>query len=259
MESTVDTTTKFLGKIPWTMLIGLLVLCVTVALVSQTLLKIPPFNSNGFQNKQTSGKTSGKTSGTKEGFYGGVIRGSGHPDCLRTLVNASQVLDIFTPVAGNANYRELQLILSKLACLKKDLMSPAGIVDATRYQAFETAHDREAVAEVAGTCLNRSIPERDLDIIFSTWRNRADMLIRQLCTQAGLTESQSSDAESLFISAWKDVYEIAKGRCIARPNDAGSDILASSVSPRDPLAYTPPSLENTREYDGYYSGWMGQI
>jgi hypothetical protein len=258
MESAVDTTTKFLGKIPWSMLIGLLVICITVAVVSQVILKVPPFNANGFQNKSASASASAKGNKT-EGFYGGVVRGSGHPDCLRTLVNASKVLDIFTPVAGNANYRELQLILSKLACLKKDLMSPAGIVDATRYQAFETAHDREAVAEVAGTCLNRSIPERDLDIIFSTWRNRADMLIRQLCTQAGLTESQSQDAEQLFISAWKDVYEIAKGRCIARPNDAGSDILASSVSPRDPHAYTPPSLENTSEYNGYYSGWMGQI
>lgn len=246
METTfVESTSKFLGKIPWSMLIGLLIICITIALVSQTLLKYPVFSS------------STKTNAT-EGFYGGVARGSGHSDCLRTLVNGSKTLDYFGRVAGSANYRELELILSKLGCLKKDLMSPAGIVDATRYQAFETAHDREAIAEVTGTCLNRTIPERDLDIIFSTWRNRADMLIRQLCTQAGLNEQDAQNAENMFISAWKDVYEVAKGRCIARPNDGGSDILANG-SPRDPKPFTPLSLENTREYDGYYSGWTGQI
>lgn len=257
METTIESTGKFLGKIPWSMLIGLLIICITIALVSQTLLKYPTYSAAKRINAATMAAPAGSSGGI-EGFYGGVARGSGHPDCLRTLVNGSQTLDYFTRVAGSANYRELQLILSKLGCLKKDLMSPSGIVDATRYQAFETAHDREAVAEVAGTCLNRTIPERDLDIIFSTWRNRADMLIRQLCTQAGLTEAEATEAEAMFISAWKDVYEVAKGRCIARVNDAGSDILATG-SPREPRAYTPPSLENTKEYDGYYSGWMGQI
>ena len=29
-----------------------------------------------------------------EGFFGGVARGSGHPDCLRTLPEGSQILDV---------------------------------------------------------------------------------------------------------------------------------------------------------------------
>ena len=91
-----------------------------------------------------------------EGFFGGVARGAGHPDCLRTLPEGSELLDLLMSrgVDGippgvsdaSADYKEFQLILSKLGCLKKDLMSPSGIVEATRYQAFETAHDRINVA-----------------------------------------------------------------------------------------------------------------
>jgi hypothetical protein len=95
----------------------------------------------------------------KEGF-GGVARGSGHPDCVRTLPEGAELLDALQSrvaanpsiTEGNADFKELQLILSKLGCLKKDLLSPSGIVEATRYQAFETAHDRINNAEVAAMC-----------------------------------------------------------------------------------------------------------
>ena len=91
-----------------------------------------------------------------EGFFGGVARGSGHPDCSRNLDASARVLDTIGAKLSMdgvekssdtyADYKELRLILSKLGCLKKDLMSPSGIVEATLYQAFETAHDREPVA-----------------------------------------------------------------------------------------------------------------
>ena len=129
-----------------------------------------------------------------EGFYGGVARGSGHPDCLRTLPEGSQLLDLVASAnnipAGvsdsSADYKEMELILSKLACLKKDLLSPSGIVEATRTQAFETAHDRMNVGEVCAMCLSHSIPARDLDFIFATWRDRGRVLLRKLCTEANL-------------------------------------------------------------------------
>ena len=67
-----------------------------------------------------------------EGFFGGVARGAGHPDCLRTLPEGSELLDLLmrrgvdciSPGVSDASadYKELQLILSKLGCLKKDLM-----------------------------------------------------------------------------------------------------------------------------------------
>jgi hypothetical protein len=190
-----------------------------------------------------------------EGFYGGVARGSGEQDCLRTLPEGSQILDILQSKSqsiksieeGNSDFSELKLILSKLSCLKKDLMSPSGIVEATRYQPFETAHDRESVAEVCATCLNQTIAPRDLDIIFATWRDRGNVLLRKLCTEANLKEEGVKKIEALFAAAWNDVYDVAKSRCLK--------VKFNDQKPDDVGAFEPEALKDARQYDGYYSGW----
>ena len=203
-----------------------------------------------------------------EGFFGGVARGSGHPDCLRTLPEGSEILDTLlgrveanpSVSEGSADYREFQLILSKLGCLKKDLMSPSGIVEATRYQAFETAHDRINVAEVCAMCLSKTIPGRDLDIVFATWRDRGKVLLRKLCTEAQLNEQAVAKLEALFLKAWGDVYEIAKSKCLktdfSKQNggDTGGDVGA----------YEPEHLKDLRDYTNKYgglsaSGWNGAV
>lgn len=209
-----------------------------------------------------------KYKGTNEGFFGGVARGSGHPDCLRTLPEGSEILDVLLSrinanssiTEGHPDYRELQLILSKLGCLKKDLLSPSGIVEATRYQAFETAHDRINVAEVCATCLNQTIPARDLDIIFATWRDRGNVLLRKLCTEAQLTEAGTLQVEALFKKAWEDVYTIAKSRCLK--TDFSKQNGGSTGG--DVGAYEPPQLKDLKDYTNKYggysaSGWNGTV
>ena len=131
-------------------------------------------------------------------------------------------------------------------------MSPSGIVEATRYQAYETAHDREPIAEVAATCLNRTISKRDLDIIFVTFKDRGKVLLRRLCTISNLTEAQTAQADMLFTNACRDVYEIASGRCIATPGELEAQV-------HDAQPFEPPAIQELREYNGYYSGWTGQV
>jgi hypothetical protein len=186
----------------------------------------------------------------KEGFFGGVARGSGYPDCLRTLPEGSQILDILTKkteIKNNADYKEFQLILSKLACLKKDLMSPSGIVEATRYQAFETAHDRINVAEVCALCISKNIASRDLDIIFATWRDRGTNLLRKLSTEADLNTEALSHAENLFGAAWNDVYDIAKSVCLKTD-------IGAKAGEQDVGGYEPENLTNLRDYTYKYGG-----
>jgi hypothetical protein len=203
-----------------------------------------------------------------EGFFGGVARGSGHPDCLRTLPEGSEILDTLLNRAtansaiteGAADYREFQLILSKLGCLKKDLMSPSGTVDATRYQAFETAHDRINVAEVCGMCLSQTIPSRDLDIVFATWRDRGRVLLRKLCTEAQLNEESFKRVEELFNKAWEDVYAISKSKCLK--TDFSKQNGGSTGG--DVGAYEPEDLKDLRAYTNLYgglsaSGWNGAV
>lgn len=230
-----------LSVIPFKLILSVIILAIIVGFIVSFVFYTPKYKR------------------VDEGFFGGVARGSGHPDCLRTLPEGSQILDVLQSKLikinqveeGNGDYRELQLILSKLACLKKDLMSPSGIVEATRYQAFETAHDRENVAEVCATCLSQTIAPRDLDIIFATWRDRGNFLLRRICTEAELSEEQVKKLEMLFTKAWNDVYDIAKSRCLKT--------IPKQREEGDIGAYEPPELKDARVYDGYYSGWSGAV
>lgn len=200
-----------------------------------------------------------------EGFYGGVTRGSGHPDCLRTLPEAAQILDIIKNQKANSvfedasrDYAELQLLLSKMACLKKDLLGPGAQVDATRHLAFETAHDRVSVAELCGLCLSQNISSRDLDIGFATWRTRGKDLILRLCTSNNLSKKDVDTVETLFKKAFDDVYNIATSRCLktdySKQNDGVGDVGA----------FDPPRASELRSYDFNYdglsaSGWNGAV
>jgi hypothetical protein len=239
-----------LSEVPYKFIINLIFLAIIVGLVVYFMFFTPKYKR------------------VDEGFFGGVARGSGHPDCLRTLPEGSEILDTLLSRVqansqiseGSADYREFQLILSKLGCLKKDLMSPSGIVEATRYQAFETAHDRINVAEVCAMCLSQTIPSRDLDIIFATWRDRGRVLLRKLCTEAQLDEKEVVRLEQLFNKAWGDVYDISKSRCIKTDfsKQNGGQTLG------DVGAYEPEHLKDLRDYTNKYGGlsassWNGTV
>jgi hypothetical protein len=239
-----------LSEVSYTLIINVLLAAVLIGLVVHFMFFTPKYKRQD------------------EGFFGGVARGSGHPDCLRTLPEGSEILDILLSrvaanssiTEGSADYREFQLILSKLGCLKKDLMSPSGIVDATRYQAFETTHDRINVAEVCGMCLNQTIPSRDLDIVFATWRDRGKVLLRKLCTEAQLDENGVKNLELLYHKAWSDVYDIAKSKCLK--TDFSKQNGGSTGG--DVGAYEPEDLKDLRAYTNKYgglsaSGWNSNV
>jgi len=229
-----------LSAVPYTLIITLILTAVLVGLVVYFMYFTPKYKR------------------VDEGFFGGVARGSGHPDCLRTLPEGSEILDTLlgrieanpSVSEGSADYREFQLILSKLGCLKKDLMSPSGIVEATRYQAFETAHDRINVAEVCAMCLSKTIPQRDLDIVFATWRDRGKVLLRRLCTEAQLTEEGVARLEVLFMKAWNDVYEISKSQCLKTDFSKQN----GGATGGDVGAYEPEHLKDLRDYTNKYGG-----
>ena len=229
-----------LSDVPYTLIITIILVATLIGLIIYFMLYTPQYKRHN------------------EGFFGGVARGSGHPDCLRTLPEGSELLNILLkrtksdspPTEYSADYRELQLILSKLGCLKKDLLSPSGIPEATRYQAFETSHDRINVGELCGMCLSKSIPSRDLDIIFATWRDRGKVLLRKLCTEAQLNDKELTQAEALFNKAWNDAYEISKSQCLKTDfsKQNGGQTLG------DVGAFEPENLKDLRDYTNKYGG-----
>lgn len=186
-----------------------------------------------------------------EGFAG-PAKGAGVPDCLRSSQEASDLYTLFssknnTTEEGPDDLRELALLLSKMACLKKDIMGTSGIVEATRYQPYSTAHDIEPVAETAARCLAKTIPPRDLDIILDKWNRRSKELVRRLCSSFKISDSDLKKADVLLKKLIDDISDIAKSQCLK-----GDVEIAGKKGPREVDPYTPPELSELREYKGYY-------
>lgn len=186
-----------------------------------------------------------------EGF-GGVAVGAGLPDCVRASSEAAAVISFFlerknTTEEGGDDLRELTLLLSKLCCFKKDLLSLAGVVEATRYQAYSTAHDLEPIAETTARCFAKTIPPRDLDLAFEKWSTRGGKLLDRLCTSYSATGAEIKDLKSKFAFVINDVKDIAKGACLSgTPMIAGKEVEAREKG------YTKENLEEFGEYKGYY-------
>jgi len=186
-----------------------------------------------------------------EGF-GAPVVGAGQPDCLRESNEAAAIIGAFqdrvgSVEEGNPDLDELKVLLGKLCCMKRDLVAVNGTVNATLYQPFMTAHDIEPVAETTGRCFAKTIPERDLSLSFDKWKTRGRFLISRLCSASDMTPTEKGKMDSLFNQVLVDVYDIAQQRCLA-----GTPSIDAKATPRDVGAFSPPALDDLREYTGYY-------
>lgn len=185
-----------------------------------------------------------------EGF-GGAAEGAGSPSCLRTSAESAQLVDMFADKKprfeeGPDALRELTILMGKLACFKKDLVSPSFIVNATRNQPYTTAHDIEPISETTGRCFSKTISPRDLTISLDKWNQRGESLVKKLCTSYGLSSKESGDAQSLFRYVIRDVSDIARGSCLQ-----GEPMIAGKPGPRDAHPYEKSEMEYG-EFKGYY-------
>jgi len=188
----------------------------------------------------------------KEGF-GGPAVGAGMPNCMNTSKDAAALYELLnkhtsTTEEGPDDLREMQVILSKIACFKRDLLSTASVVEATRYQPFSTSHDLEPVAETTARCFAKTIPQRDLSLGLDKWGTRGTFLLKRLCTSERLTELEEHEALQLFGDAMADITEIALGKCCN--SDVG--VIAGQPQPRMVGGYETPNVGNLKEYKGYY-------
>jgi hypothetical protein len=192
-----------------------------------------------------------KGSGRKEGFAA-PAHGAGVPDCMQTCADAAALYHMLDRPSnteeGPEDLRELKAILSKISCFKRDLMGTAGLVDSTRYQPFSTSHDMEPVAETTARCFAKTIPQRDLSLSLDKWGSRGTFLIKRLCTSEQLTEDDEHRAIELFGGAMGDISEVALGKCCN--SDVG--VIAGKPQPRMVGGYESQSIQNLKQYSGYY-------
>lgn len=188
-----------------------------------------------------------------EGFYAGPAVGAGKPDCMQSSKDCAALYELLSnrPIQtedGPDDLRELQVILSKISCFKRDLTGVAGVVEATRYQPFSTSHDLEPIAETTARCFAKTIPQRDLALGLDKWGGRGTFLIKRLCTSEKLTEAEEADALRLFGDAMADISDIALGKCCN--SDVG--VIAGQPQPRMVGGYEPTAITNLRQYTGNY-------
>jgi hypothetical protein len=206
-------------------------------------------SSDGSSVPKSSKRSSVPKSSRSEGFYGGVSKGAGVPACLRNSSESAALISFFMDKGvsgteeGPSDLEELSQILSKMACLQKDLVSPSHIVDATRSLPMATTHDRQPVADIAARCFNKTIPQRDLEISLDTWKDRGILLLRRLCVSANLSSSDINNVEDLFKKASKQCRDILRQQCLA-----GEPTIAGVQTPRQAVDYTPPELADLSPY-----------
>jgi len=189
----------------------------------------------------------------KEGFAAPARGARNAPDCLSTSAQCALLSEMLssrhsTTEEGPDDLRELNVILSKISCLKRDLMGTAKVVQATRYQPFNTSHDLEPVAETAARCFSRTIPQRDLSLSLDKWGSRGTFLIKRCCTSLKLSDGEEEKALDLFGQAMADLSDIALGECCT----SADAVIGGVPQKRLVGGYTPPSASKLRPYEGYY-------
>ena len=184
--------------------------------------------------------------------FGGVAHGAGTPSCLRTSSEGSQLIDLFANKQsrfeeGPDTLAELTILVGKLSCLKKDLVSPSFIVNATRQQPYTTSHDIEPVAETTARCFAKTISPRDLGLILDKWNSRGEALVKKLCTTHSLSPDEVNNAQALLRSFSRDISDIARSACLQ-----GEPMIAGKPGPRDAHPYEKPENVELSSYNGYY-------
>lgn len=190
-------------------------------------------------------------SGANEGFQGPAVGVSTLP-CGQESADAVAIMALFSnkessTEEGVPDLKELATILSKMCCMKHDLMSPTQVVSSMMYLPYSNTHDRENPADTVARCFTKSMPPRDLDITFGTWRERGHLLINRLATSYNLTKGESERVKNSFNGVYIDVFSIAKGACVASSDGSGS-----KGSPRDPKGFMKEEVKELGAYDGYY-------
>jgi len=218
---------------PW--MLVLIGIAATLLVIGATLLII--------QNRQTRPLVQGfkATNGVSAVPCG---QDSAEAEALYALFNGR---DLSKTEDGKKDLNDLRNLLAKFSCMKRDLLSPSGLISAENELRFCTYSDIQPSAETTARCLSKQIPERDLDIQFEKWKLYGIDLIRRLCTSANLTEQEVQIADNHFINLFNDVYQISVVKCLTGKS------IEEDPSRHDPAKYMAPELKNLQPYEGYKS------
>jgi hypothetical protein len=145
-----------------------------------------------------------------------VAEGSVSVNCINSIPELTSIVKKIKS-AENANesedVREFVVLAEKLACFKVDLTTDAATIRASANQPYVNAHDRQPITETLTQCFSKSMPPRDLELIFDLYLSRGIELIKRF----GPFGLNCASAEHSYRKIIEDIYNIAKNRCFINP------------------------------------------
>ena len=184
-------------------------------------------------------------------FYGGAVTGSSNLSCGRMSSEAEKLYSMFYKKSvkdseeGSDDMRDLKMLLSKLCCFKQDLMAPQQTITAVKELGFVTQQDIQPIGDLTGRCFSKTIPECDLSLQITKWRDAGMLLLHRLCTEGDLSESQVKTAEKLFGTLINDIEDVSRTQCLGK--------ITKDMNGRfDPEPVTTKDVDTLHKYDGLY-------
>jgi hypothetical protein len=147
----------------WLLLFGLFVI-VTLALIHYKPADLPGFPPR-----------------IEESFAVASVDPARVPACVERSTDAQSLLARFAslPPTDEA-VAELRLLVSKLCCMEADIVAPSAGSYRTLPLQFRTSHDLEPASTTVGRCLNKSLPQRDIDLALEKYEHRGGELLGQV-------------------------------------------------------------------------------
>lgn len=129
------------------------------------------------------------------------------PACVERSTDAQSLLARFASLPPtDEGAAELRLLVSKLCCMEADIVAPSAGTYRTMPLQFRTSHDLEPPSTTVGRCLNRTLPQRDIDLALEKYQSRGNTLL------ASVLGGDCGDAKREF-AAVVDHLRRAFGTC----------------------------------------------
>jgi hypothetical protein len=161
-----------------------------------------------------------KPAETEEGFSNIVEELLEHIPDLQGITKKYGGLD-------NDDARELMAMCGKLSCMKADLEN--GSCRYSMDQLYSTSHDLQPISDVLNSCFTKTMPERDLDLIFEKYTKRSSELLGRITAAIKGSMSDCGADEKIMGRVITEIYNSAKAMN-SRPKGAIPDSGASKRS-----------------------------
>jgi hypothetical protein len=168
-----------------------------------------------------------------EGFLSvSVPVGTVPTNCMNSIPELAAIVDKIKGAEGvqaqdSEDFREFSVLADKLACMKADLTSGGEMIRASINQPYLNTHDRQPVVETLTQCFSKTMPPRDLELVFDLYLSRGVELIKRIGVDC-------AGAEREYRKVVGGIYQIAKERSLNNP--AAKKLIDVNGVPRGDFA-----------------------